>query len=168
MPRSASRPTEKLREASGPAGRPVIVSRVETLPRGTALDPGDLRIPGAPTGAVIEIERGLGECPHGFWYEAFQGDVRLLLTVLDPVLVAQADVRAHIVRDVEKRMTVSHKNLLPCYGVGTSRTSGVRVFIAEAWPGGGTVREFVKQRTRKGQRTPSSRTSATRSTSCTT
>src|SRR5690606_18554101 len=44
------------------------------------------------------------------------------------------------------------KNLLPCYGVGTSRTSGVRVFIAEAWPGGGTVREFVRQRTKKGQR----------------
>lgn len=97
------------------------------------------------------IERGLGECPHGFWYEASQADARLLLTVLDPLLVAQADVRARIVRDVERGCRIAHRNLLPCYGVGTSRTNGVRVFVAEAWPAGGTVREFAKQRRKQNQ-----------------
>lgn len=121
---------------------------VEILARGTALDPGDVRVPGVPPGSPIVVERALGECPHGFWYEAAQDRQPMLLTVLDPILVAQADVRARIQRDVERAAAIGHRNLLPSFGLGSS---GVRVFVAEQWPGGGTVREFAKQRAKHEQ-----------------
>lgn len=116
---------------------------VEILVRGTPLDTDDVQAPGARPGSPIIIERGLGECPHGFWYQARQDEVPLLVTVLDPILVAQPDLRAQLARDIERGRNVSHRNLLPCYGFGTA---GLRSFTAEAWPGGGTVREFARGR----------------------
>lgn len=121
---------------------------METLARGTALDADDVRATGASAGAPIVIERGLGECPHGFWYEARQEEVALLLTVVDPVLVAQGDVRARLQREVERTQRISHRNLLRCFGMGSANS---RVFIAEAWPAGGTVREFARQRVKHEQ-----------------
>jgi len=123
---------------------------VEILVRGTALDTDEIQAPGAHAGSPIVIERGLGECPHGFWYEARQDDVPLLVTVLDPILVAQPDLRHQMVRDIDRGRRVLHRNLLPCYGVATA---GVRVFIAEAWPGGGTVREFAREHRERGNTT---------------
>ena len=99
-----------------------------------------------------EDRRSSSSAPWGSartaWYEAQQDRQPLLLTVLDPILVAQADVRARIKRDVERAASLSHRNLLPSYGLGSS---GVRVFVAEQWPGGGTVREFAKQRAKHEQ-----------------
>ena len=120
---------------------------MEILVRGTLLDTDEIAAPGARAGAPIVIERGLGECPHGFWYEARQDEVPLLVTVLDPILVAQPELRGGILRDVERCRHVTHRNLLPCYGMGTA---GVRVLVAEAWPGGGTVREFARGRRDRG------------------
>ena len=121
---------------------------MEILVRGTPLDTDDVLAPGAEPGSPIIIERGLGECPHGFWYQARQDEVPLLVTVLDPILVAQPDLRAQLARDVERGRNVHHRNLLPCYGLGTA---GLRAFTAEAWPGGGTVREFARGRREHGQ-----------------
>ncbi|MCX4245655.1 protein kinase [Paraliomyxa miuraensis] len=121
---------------------------MEILARGTPLDTEDILAPGARPGTPIVIERGLGECPHGFWYEARQEEVPLLVTVLDPILVAQPDVRAQLARDIERGRHVAHRNLLPCFGMGTA---GVKALIAEAWPGGGTVREFARHRREYGQ-----------------
>lgn len=120
---------------------------MEILVRGTPLDTDDVLAPGARPGSPIIIERGLGECPHGFWYQARQEDVPLLVTVLDPILVAQPELRAGLARDIERGRNVSHRNLLPCYGLGTA---GLRSFTAEAWPGGGTVREFARGRREHG------------------
>ncbi len=120
---------------------------MEILVRGTPLDTDDVLAPGARPGSPIVIERGLGECPHGFWYQARQDEVPLLVTVLDPILVAQPDLRAQLARDIERGRHASHRNLLPCYGLGTA---GVRAFVAEAWPGGGTVREFTRGRREHG------------------
>ncbi|MEM9459534.1 MAG: protein kinase [Myxococcota bacterium] len=120
---------------------------MEILVRGTTLDTDEIQAPGARPGSSIIIERGLGECPHGFWYEARQDETPLLVTVLDPILVAQPDLRAQLVRNIERGRHARHRNLLPCYGVGTA---GVRVLTAEAWPGGGTVREFARERRERG------------------
>ncbi|MEM6996506.1 MAG: protein kinase, partial [Myxococcota bacterium] len=121
---------------------------METLARGAALDAGDVRATGAAPGSPIVIERGLGECPHGFWYEARQDEVALLLTVLDPILVAQGDMRARLQRDLQRGAAVAHRNLLRCFGMAAS---GSRVFVAEAWPAGGTIREFARQRAKHEQ-----------------
>lgn len=120
---------------------------MEILARGTPLETDDVLAPGARPGSPIVIERGLGECPHGFWYQARQDDVLLLVTVLDPILVAQPDLRAQLARDIERGRHVSHRNLLSCHGLGTA---GLRSFTAEAWPGGGTVREFARGRREHG------------------
>lgn len=121
---------------------------MEILVRGTPLDTEDVLAPGARPGSSIVIERGLGECPHGFWYQARQDEVPLLVTVLDPILVAQPDLRAQLSRDVERGRQVSHRNLLPCYGMATA---GLRALVVEAWPAGGTVREFARDRREHGQ-----------------
>ncbi len=120
---------------------------MEILARGTPLDSDGIVAPGASAGSPLVVERGLGECPHGFWYEARQDETPLLLTVLDPILVAQPDLRSQLLRDIDRGRQVPHRNLLPCLGMGTS---GVKVFVAEYWPGGGTVREFARERRERG------------------
>lgn len=120
---------------------------MEILARGTTLETDEIQAPGVSGPAPIVIERGLGECPHGFWYEARQDDVPLLITVLDPILVAQPDLRHSLQRDIDRGRNVSHRNLLPCYGLGMA---GVKALVAEAWPEGSTVREFARQRREHG------------------
>ncbi|MEM7154842.1 MAG: protein kinase [Myxococcota bacterium] len=121
---------------------------MEILARGTPLETDEVQAPGVRESTPIIIERGLGECPHGFWYEARQDDVPLLVTVLDPILVAQPDLRHQLQRDIDLGRHTKHRNLLPSYGMGTA---GVKVFTAEAWPQGGTVREFARERRKRGQ-----------------
>lgn len=122
---------------------------MEILARGTLLETDDVLVPGAADGSPVTIERGLGEAPHGFWYEARQDNVPLLITVLDPIVAAQPDLKAQIKRDVDRGRYVSHRNLLPCHGMGSA---DLRVLMVEAWPAGSTLREFARERRERGDR----------------
>src|SRR5690606_25288754 len=115
----------------------------------TELDPGDLQAEDASFGAPFVIGESLGQTPFGERYRARQDNVPVLLTVADPVLVAEPDIRAALERDLERARRVSHRSLLPIYGFG--RTTS-HFLVVEADPGGGTVRDFAMERIARGKR----------------
>lgn len=116
---------------------------VETLAAGDTLESGNLQAPEAAEGSPFEIVGPLGECPHGSRYIARQDGVPVMLTVVDPVLVAQPSLRATLMRELHKAREVVHRSLLPVYAFGYT---GSHFLIVEADPGGGTIRQFVHDR----------------------
>jgi hypothetical protein len=138
----------------GPVGRKsapasAIVGVVEALAAGDELDSGDLRVPDAAQGSPFTIVGPLGDCPHGVRYLARQDDVPVMLTIVDPVLVAQPNLRATLTRELQKARGVVHRSLLPILGFGRA---GSRFVIVEADPGGGTIRQFVHEHAGQGNR----------------
>ncbi len=121
---------------------------MEQLPPGTQLEVGELRIPGASSDDVIAVERELGAAPHGTWYRGRVADTEVLLTLLDPDMLRVPSVRDLLLRNVARGSTVHHKNLLEPFGVGWY---GPTRFIAEASPGGKSVRSYILKRIAKGK-----------------
>jgi hypothetical protein len=119
------------------------------LAAGDEIDSGDLRIPDAPADSPFTIVGPLGECPHGTRYIARQGDVPVMLTIVDPVLVAQPSLRAELTRALQKARGVVHRSLLPILAFGRAES---RFLIVEADPGGGTIRQFVHDRAGQNNR----------------
>lgn len=119
-----------------------------TLPKGTEVDAGDIVAPQALRGTPLVIEELLGEHPHGHRYRARQDNIAVLLTIVDPALVADGVVRAALQREVKIAASVTHRSLLPVYGAASTDDGFI---IVEADPGGTTVREFAKSREARGR-----------------
>ena len=116
---------------------------METLAAGEEIESGDLQASDAAGGSPFEIVGPLGECPHGMRYLAQQDGVPVMLTVVDPVLVAQPSLRATLTRELQKARGIEHRSLLPILAFGRA---GGRFLIVEGDPGGGTIRQFVHDR----------------------
>jgi serine/threonine protein kinase len=121
---------------------------VQLLAEGTELDSGALQAPDTRPGAPFVVNLHVDETPHGQRYQAKQNATAVLLTVVDPVVAAQSDVRARLQRDMQAAAKISHRSLLPIYGTGRSPDG---FFLLEAAPSGVTVRAFAQQRKSKGK-----------------
>ncbi len=121
---------------------------MDALPVDTELDAGDLVAPGATPGSPLRIRERLTELPHGVCYRARQDGVATLLTVVDPVFVADLGVLAGLRRDLDAAAKFPHRGLLPLYGYGRPDR---KLLILEHDPGGTTIRTFVEHRIARGR-----------------
>ena len=121
---------------------------MDLLPVDAELEAGDLVAPGATPGAPFRIRERLTELPYGQCYRARQDGVAVLVTVMDPVFVADLGVFAGLRRDLEAAKQRPHRALLPLHGFGRPER---HVLIVEHDPGGTTIRDFVEQRIARGR-----------------
>lgn len=121
---------------------------MDALPVDTELEPGDLVAPGATPGSRLRIREHLTDLPHGTCYRAWQDGVAVLLTVVDPVFVADLGVLAGLRRDLDAAAQRPHRGLLPLHGYGRPER---KLLIMEHDPGGTTIRTFVEHRIARGR-----------------
>lgn len=121
---------------------------MDVLPVDAELEAGDLVAPGATPGTPFRIRERLTELPHGICYRARQDGVAVLLTVVDPVFVADLGVFAGLRRDLDAVRARPHRGILPLHGYGRPDRD---VLIVEHDPGGSTIRSFVEQRIARGR-----------------
>lgn len=121
---------------------------MDVLPVDTELEPGELVAPGASPGAAIRIRSRLTELPHGICYRARQDGVAVLVTVVDPVFIADLGVLAGLRRDLDAVAQRPHRALLPLHGYDRPDRY---LLILEHDPGGTTIRGFVEHRISRGR-----------------
>lgn len=121
---------------------------MDALPVDAELEPGDLVAPGATPGSPLRIREHLTDLPHGTCYRARQDGVAVLLTVVDPVFVADLGVLAGLRRDLDAAAGFPHRGLLPLHGYGRPDR---KLLILEHDPGGTTIRSFVEHRIARGR-----------------
>ncbi|MGH1340475.1 MAG: hypothetical protein ACRBN8_02905 [Nannocystales bacterium] len=121
---------------------------MDALPVDAELEPGDLVAPGATGGSPLRIREHLTDLPHGTCYRAWQDGVAVLLTVVDPVFVADLGVLAGLRRDLDAAAQLPHRGLLPLHGYGRPERE---LLILEHDPGGTTIRAFVEHRISRGR-----------------
>lgn len=120
---------------------------MELLDPGTQIDAEGLRV-GGTLGGVLRIEQRLNDAPHGDLYRAHFESHPVLVTFVDPVLAAQADVRSWLLRNIARAATVEHRNLLAQHG---TLIHGRRCFIVQANPDGQTARQLLLDRAARGK-----------------
>lgn len=121
---------------------------MEQLAPDTELTPGDIVAPGATPGTPIRIRDRLTELPHGACYRARQDGVAVLVTVIDPVFVADLGVLAGLRRDLKAAAERPHRNLLPLHGFDRPEQ---HLLVVEHDPGCTTLRSFVEHRISRGR-----------------
>ena len=125
----------------------MVVGTVELVEPGTEISAESLRI-GGQTGGVVRIEQRVTDLPHGDLYRGRFGNTGVLVTFIDPVLAAQADVRAWLLRNVARAAPIEHRNLLTQYG---HVVQGRRLYLVQGNPEGQSARALVQERAARGR-----------------
>ncbi|MBX7082801.1 MAG: hypothetical protein K1X88_26580 [Nannocystaceae bacterium] len=120
---------------------------MELIDPGTEFSAESLRV-GNQTGGLLRIEQRITDLPHGDLYRARFGAHTVLVTYVDPVMAAQADVRAWLLRNVARAAALEHRNLLPQHG---HVVNGHRLFLVQGNPEGQSARQLVAERAARGR-----------------
>ncbi len=120
---------------------------MELIEPGTEFSAESLRV-GNQTGGLVRIEQRITDLPHGDLYRARFGAHTVLVTYVDPVMAAQADVRAWLLRNVARAAALEHRNLLPQHG---HVVHGHRLFLVQGNPEGQSARQLVAERAARGR-----------------
>ena len=120
---------------------------MELLEPGTQIDAQGLRV-GETLGGVLRIDQRLGDAPHGDVYRGHFESQPVLVTFIDPVLAAQADMRSWLLRNIARAATVEHRNLLVQHG---TFIQGRKCFVVQAHPDGQTARQLLVDRAARGK-----------------
>lgn len=122
---------------------------VESLAKGTELESGTVVAPGATPGTPFVLEEALERFPWGRRYRGQQDGIPVLVTVLDPVLMARKDERRTLLLALRDAQRIEQRNLLPLYGFGRV---GSRDLVIEAAPTSTTLRRYVRRKMARGTR----------------